>query len=282
MFFSREEIDRLIKEDVPYFDLTCHTLAIDQQRATIAYITRNEGVVAGTEAVKAVFSALDITCEGFLPSGSKVAPGAILIQGKGVAGQIHMAWKVGQNILEHCSGVASKTARVVALAKKGNPAISILTTRKGFPGTKTLAISSILAGGAVPHRLGTSETILIFQQHMEFMGGLRGLIQAMPQIKKNSCEKKVIVEAVSLEDAKALCEAKVDGIQFDKLSPADLKSCVATLKELYPHTIFLAAGGINESNVEDYAKSGVDGIVTTSLYSAPPMDVRVEIKEIKE
>ena len=45
-----------------------------------------------------------------------------------------------------------------------------------------------------------------------------------------------------------------------------------------PHISLLAAGGINEKNISAYVKTGVDGVVTTSLYNAKPADVGVKLE----
>ena len=63
------------------------------------------------------------------------------------------------------------------------PKVAVLTTRKGFPGTKALAIKSVLAGGGYPHRLGISETVLIFKQHLNFIGGMNALAEKIKEIK---------------------------------------------------------------------------------------------------
>jgi molybdenum transport protein len=182
IFFSNEEIDGLIKEDVPYLDLTSLALGIKDQQGTITYFTREDAVVCGTEEAGQVFDRLHINLNYAVPSGQAVKAGDVLISGTGRAADLHMAWKICQNILDHCSGIATKTRRMVDLAKSYNPDLSILTTRKCFPGTKELAIKAILSGGAMPHRLGLSETILIFKQHMNFIGGA---------VKKESLWKRI-------------------------------------------------------------------------------------------
>jgi molybdenum transport protein len=279
IFFSSEEIDRIMKEDIPYLDLTSLALGISDQPGSITYFTREEAVVCGTEEVKQVFDRLHIDSDRYVPSGQSVKAGDIMISGQGRAADLHMAWKVCQNILDHCSGIATKTRKMVDLAKSCNPAISVLTTRKSFPGTKALALKSILAGGAMPHRLGLSETILIFKQHMNFIGGFEALLTRLPDIKSECCEKRIIVEADSTEQAFRLCQAGADGIQFDKIPLKELRPACDAIKSEYPGVVLLAAGGINESNVSDYAKINIDGIVTTSLYHAKPIDVGVRIEK---
>ena len=225
-----------------------------------------------------IFDRLNIKLEKLVPSGKIVKPGDKLISGAGRGYDINMAWKAGQNILEHCSGIATKTHKMARAVKEQNPRVVILTTRKGFPGTKALAIKAVMAGGALPHRLGLSETVLIFKQHIDYIGGFNALLAKMPELKAECCEKKIIVETGEYGDAKALCEAGADGIQFDKL-PADvLREIVAKLKTEFPKVVFLAAGGVNESNAGDYARTGIDGIVTTSLYNANPVDIGVNIE----
>jgi molybdenum transport protein len=282
MFLSIAEIDRLIKEDVPYIDLTSWSLGINEQAGRISYFTREDAVACGTEEVRMIFDRLNIKTEQLVASGKTVTAGAELISGIGCGSDINMAWKVGQNILDHCSGIATKTRRMVQLVKASNPNVAVLTTRKGFPGTKSLAIKAIMAGGATPHRLGLSETVLIFKQHIDFIGGLDALLHKMPELKVECCEKKIIVESSNYDEAKILCAAGVDGIQFDKISAAALKEVVAKLKGEFPNIIFLVAGGVNETNAAEYAKTNVDGIVTTSLYSAKPIDVGVRIELLQK
>ena len=278
MFISIEEIDRLVKEDVPYIDLTSWSLGIREQPGRIAYFTREDAVVCGTEEVRMIFDRLNIKTERFIPSGGIVKTGDELISGTGRGCDINMAWKVGQNILEHCSAIATKTHNMVRSVREYSPHTAILTTRKGFPGTKSLATKAVMAGGAFPHRLGLSETVLIFKQHIDFIGGFKALLAKMPELKAECCEKKIIVETCEYDEAALLCEAGVDGIQFDKTPANVLKETVAKLKKEFPKVVLLIAGGVNEKNAAEYAQTGIDGIVTTSLYSAKPIDIGANIK----
>lgn len=277
MFISNERIDRYIEEDVPYFDLTTWTMGFKEKRGRIEYYTREDCVLCGTEEVERIFQRLNLKVIYSIASGTKIEKDTVFFRGEGKAGDLHKAWKVGQNLFDFCSGVATKTERVVKAAQQYQPNISILTTRKSYPGSKALLIKSILAGGAFPHRLGLSETILVFRQHMNFVGGFEGFLETVPSLMAHACEKKVIVEAESVDEAKQLCQAGVDGIQFDKVAADVLSQVVPEIKEKYSHITLLAAGGIHEGNVEQYAKSGVDGLVMTGLYYSKPTDIGVRL-----
>lgn len=280
MYLAQVDFDALIREDVPYFDLTSVALGIESQPAEISYFTREDCVVCGSEEVAELFRRLDITLDHTIPSGTAISAGTEIISGHGAAERLHTAWKVGQNLLDHLSGIATQTKRMADIAHTVNPALPILTTRKMYPGTKALSIKAVMAGGALPHRLGLSETILIFRQHYAMLGGFDKLLSCIPKMKQMCCEKKIIAEAEHFEMAEALCEAGVDGIQLDKFSPQEAYEAAEKLSARFPHIVLLAAGGINETNIAAYAAAKISGVVTTSLYSAAPIDVGVKINPL--
>lgn len=280
IYTSDETIDRYIKEDVPYGDLTTWVLGIGGCEGRLQFFSREEAVLCGTEEVIRIFGKLNIKPVKHLPSGAAIAKNEVFIEAVGTADNLHKAWKISQNILEYCSGIATRTKKLVDKARNVNPKISVVTTRKVFPGTKELAVKAVLAGGGMPHRLGLSETVLIFKQHLNFIGGLEELSNRIDDIRSKACEKKVIVEVESLEDAIKVSKAGVDGIQFDKVSPEIIKNYVRLIKDIDSRIIVLAAGGINENNVEEYAGTGADAIVTTSVYFGKPVDLGCRMTEI--
>lgn len=280
LYITDTTLEDFIKEDVPFIDLTTLILGIGDSMGEIRFVARDNAIIAGTEEVTRVFKKLDIEILNVLPSGTAARAGDTFIEARGNAGNLHMAWKVSQNILEYCSGIATRTFHLVSRAKGVNPKIEIVTTRKIFPGTKELSIKAVLAGGGLPHRLGLSETVLIFKQHLNFIGGIDRFIELFEEIRCRACEKKIIVEVASMEDAVKLCQAGVDGIQFDKLLPDELKLAVAAVRNLNAKITLIATGGINESNIEDYARTGVDAVATTSVYFGKPVDIGAKITMI--
>ncbi|NTV89054.1 MAG: ModD protein [Clostridiales bacterium] len=278
-FIADEFIDRLIKEDVPYFDLTTHVLGIGSRQGRISFTARESTVISGIDEVLKIFSKLNIKVLDFKPSGTVLKPGETFVEAEGSAESLHMAWKVSLNILEYCSGISTRTRILADKAKAINPKVEIVTTRKVFPGTKELAVSAVTAGGGLPHRLGLSETILIFKQHLAFYGDVDTLAKNLNQIKARAIEKKVIVETESREEALILCKAGADAIQFDKIKPAVLKNIVQELRKINAGVVLIGTGGITDENVEEYAEAGVDVISTTWVYFGKPADISVAMKE---
>lgn len=277
MHITHYEIDQLINEDVPYIDLTCSLLGIHTQQTQIRYITREAGVVAGTEFVQKMFQNLGITCADIKSSGTAIAQGDVLISGIGSAQDIHTVWKIAQNVLDYSSGIASTTRKMADICEQQPRKVALLTTRKNIPGTKKLAINAIIAGGAIPHRLGLSETVLIFEQHRKFFPNDDALAAKIAEIKHLSVEKKIVIEADNIDEALRFATIGADIIQFDKVSPDLLSEAVPILHTQFPHLQILAAGGINPGNIAQFAATGVDGIVTTAPYYAKALDVKVEI-----
>jgi molybdenum transport protein len=280
IFITDETIERFIKEDIPYIDLTSLVLNIAGKKGKMEYICREEAVICGTEEVLKVFRQLNIIPLEYLPSGTAVKPQSIIIGAEGNAEDLHMAWKVSLNILEYTSGIATRTRRMVEKAREVNPNIEVTATRKVFPGTKEMSTKAVIAGGGLPHRLGLSETILIFDQHLEFLGGLDGLLGRLKDIKLRSREKKVFIEVKTINEAVKVCQAGADGVQFDKISPRELSRAVEIIRGIDAGITILAAGGINESNVQSYALTGVDVIVTSAVYFGRPVDMGVKMSAL--
>lgn len=272
-----EALDGFIREDVPYMDLTTMILGIGSEPGRISFTSREDAVICGTEEAAGIFQKYGIAVNKMKPSGASISAGEMFLEGEGSAESLHLAWKVSLNILEYCSGIATRTRRLVDLARSVNPEVGVVTTRKSFPGTKALVVKSILADGAYPHRLGLSETVLVFRQHMNFLGGMDKLVQMIPQLKNKACEKKILVEVESVEEAMLMGTSGVDGIQMDKLTPGDMKEVVDSLKKASPRLLFIATGGINESNVRDYAATGVQVLSTSSVYFGKPVDIGVKM-----
>lgn len=273
---SDARIDQLIAEDVPYIDLTTQMLGISDKPARIEFFTREDATVCATEEAARVLQHLGAEVESLVPSGEHVAAGTILLVAVGPAGALHKAWKVCLNLLDHCSAVATKTHNLVSAAKSANPACEVLTTRKSMPGVKDLLTKAATAGGAFPHRLGLSETVLVFDNHTRLMGGFDAFLEALPSLRSKCIEKKLFVEA-DADQARALARAGVDGIQFDKIPADELAALVAELRAINPHCTLIAAGGINAKNAAAYAATGVDGLATTAPFSAAPLDMSARI-----
>ena len=280
VYFTDEELDRIIKEDVPFFDLTTHLAGIGDEQGSISYISRGRGVATSLDVVARIYKKLGAEVDFVGKNGEIVEKGDLLVKAKGSAKILHTGWKCCLNILEYTMGISTTSKKLVDEAKRANSHISVVFTRKSFPGTKHMAVTAAIDGGVIPHRLGVSETILIFDKHLEFLGGLDGLENKINEIRDNSHEKKIVVEAHNLEDALRLAKMGVDCIQLDKIPGEKLSVMVGMLKKDYPGIVLIGTGGITIENAYEYAKTGVDVIATSSVFHGKPFDIMVKMEKL--
>ncbi len=280
VLFTEEELNRVVMEDVPYFDLTSTLLGIASQKGEISYTARHNMVICGTEEVDNIFKKFNIHTDHIMASGTRVDKGTTFLSAHGKADDLHKIWKATGILLEYASGIATRTHTLVTLAKEGNPDVSVVTTRKHFPGAKKISIKAILAGGALPHRLGLSETILVFEEHLNFCGGYKWFFNHLDKLKKKVPEKKIVLEIKDKALAKEAIEKGVEILQLDKFSVDDVKEVVGWAAG--SDTKIAAAGGINESNIKEYAATGVDIIVLSCAYFGKPADIKVSLKPIDQ
>jgi molybdenum transport protein len=271
-------LDSWLDEDVPYGDLTTQALGIGDRPGRIRFVARSQNVVCCVEEAERLLARLGTTPRRACASGDVVAAGALMLEAEGLAAALHRAWKTAQTLIEHASGIASAMRLIVSAARSVAPDIAVECTRKNLPGARRIAVRAVIAGGGSMHRLGLSESVLIFPQHIAFLGGLSALGDAIAGLKRRNPGQKIMAEGWSIADALALATAGVDVIQTDKFPPEMVRSLVEHTRHLTPAPAIVAAGGINETNAAAFAGTGCDALVTSAPYWARPVDVAVTIE----
>ena len=161
---SQRFIDELLEEDCPYMDLTVEALGIGREPGLLTCHPKAACVVAGVEVAARLLesSGCRVACEA--ASGDRLEAGQVFLRAEGSAGAIHRSLKIAQNVMEYSSGIATRAASMLESARKANPHVQLAVTRKHFPGTKRLSLAAAQAGGAIAHRLGLSDSLLVFDQ----------------------------------------------------------------------------------------------------------------------
>ena len=270
-------VEGWLVDDVPYGDLTTLSLGIGGLEGVAEVFVREKCVVAGTEEAGRVYELAGARVDYLKGSGSKASPGEVVLRASGKALSLHTAWRVAQTAISFASGVATKTRRLVTLARSANPGVMVVTTRKTPPGVRALYFKAVMAGGGYIHRYGLSETILVFSNHASFLGGLEEALRALSEVRRSQPTRKVGIEVGSLEEAVKAARAGIEFIQLEKLRPSEVREAVRAVREVSPTAVVAVAGGIDEGNIREYADAGVDVIVTSAPYSAKPIDVGTRI-----
>ncbi len=270
-------LDDFLADDVPLLDLTTHVLAIGAKSGRMSFSARYAMVVACAEEAAQIITRAGGSVELKAQSGTALAADAPILFATGPAQALLRAWKISQNLIEVASGIATATQAIVAAARAVKSNIGVVCTRKNAPGTKLMSLKAILAGGATPHRLGLSETILIFAEHRAFLEGTPPK-EIVALVRQAVAEKKIVVEVGSIDEALLWAGAGADVIQTEKFSPQDVETLCRSLGQfaLKPHVA--VAGGVNTGNAGAYAAAGADILVTSAPYWAKPCDVAVRLE----
>lgn len=273
IYFSDNELIDLIEQDVPYLDNTTFGLGI-RGIAKMRFYPKKDEIMAScmNECVRiAKIFGLEVTL--FKQDSTLVAPKELMLEIFGESVQLFRVAKTLQNILEYAGSVATYTHKMLEIARCENPQIALLGTRKNMPFAKKFLLKALICGGGIPHRLGLSDSILVFKEHYL---ACENFEESFKALKNRFKEHRVIVEVESKEQACKFAELGADVLQCERFSPSSLKGLIETLRLEFPHLRFSATGGVCLENVQEYAKSGVDMLVSTSMYRARIHDVKTE------
>lgn len=270
-------LDAFLADDVPLLDLTTHVLHIGAARGRMSFCARDGMVLACAEEAVRLAERCGATAVLHKVSGQSLEPGEAILTATGPAAALLRSWKIAQNLVEVASGIATATRDIVSAARAAASEVSVACTRKSAPGTKLLSVKAILAGGAVPHRLGLAETILIFPEHRAFLAGVpeKAIVASA---RRGAAEKKIVVEVGGVAEALAFAAAGADVVQAEKFTPDQVAELRRKIDGLFPRPLIAAAGGINAGNAAAYAAAGADILVTSAPYWAKPRDVAVRIE----
>ena len=269
----------MLRDDVPYGDATTLGLDIAGRRGRAVFRTRTTITACCVEEAERLMTLAGCTMTRLMAaSGAQVEAGADLLAVEGDAAALHRGMKVAQTLIEVASGIATLARRILYAARDGRAGVAVACTRKHLPGAKDVMLKAVMAGGCVPHRLGLSDSVLVFAQHRAFLGRTPPHLW-VTQLRAAQPERKIAVEAESVDEAIHFAGAGVDSVQLDKLSPEQVADAVRAIAALQVarKPLIAVAGGVTETNATAYAAAGADLLVTSAAYAAPPADVSVTV-----
>jgi len=134
-------------------------------------------------------------------------------------------------------------------------------------------VKAVHCGGGVMHRMGLSESLLLFPEHRLFVDA--SVDDTVGKLRKQQPEKRLVAEVTTLTEALTLATAGADVLQLERFTPDAVRQCKLALHTSHLHPALAVAGGVNASNAVAYADAGADILVSSAPYSAPPRDVEV-------
>ena len=260
-----EALKRFLEEDVRSGDITTQFTVAEDTTALATIYAKERSVLAGIEEVAAIADFSGLTYEILAYEGNWVDPKQPVMRLKGSAWTLLTIERVCLNIVQRMSGIATKVYNMVSVAREENPNIKIAATRKTTPGFRFFEKRAVVIGGGDPHRYALDDMVLIKNNHITATGGVRDAVTAARE--KVSFSKKVSCEARTLQEVQEAIGAGADIILLDNFKPKDVGGLIDVLKAdgTRDKVILEVSGGVDEDNVRDYAKSGVDVLSSGAL-----------------
>jgi len=273
-----EYIDELLllalREDIGTGDVTTTCCVPESAVSSGVFIAKEQGVICGLNVLKRVFYLLDknvqiTTC---VKDGDFVNSGDVLAKISGPSRSILTGERTALNLLQHLSGIATKTAEAVA-AVSGTKA-KITDTRKTVPGMRVLAKYAVRCGGGSNHRFNLSDGVLIKDNHIKAAGGIAN---AVATARKNCPHTlKIEVETETLEEVREALAAGADIIMLDNMPPETMSAAVDLVAG---RALTEASGNMGARDLRLVAETGVDFISIGALtHSVKALDISLKFE----
>ncbi len=277
IFGLDESLLSWLKEDIGGGDVTTLALVAPEMETTGIIHAKDTGILAGVDVARRVFELLEprIFFNTRLEDGVKLTPGTIIAAVHGSARAVLTGERLALNLLQHMSGVATRTHELAAIAAPYGA--KLVDTRKTTPGLRLLDKYAVRVGGGANHRLGLYDAILIKDNHIKVAGGIKEALKRAHEYAGHMM--KIEIEVESLEGVEEALAGKADAIMLDNMAPEAMAKAVKLIDH---RAIVEASGGINEETIEAVAKSGVDVISVGALtHSVKALDISMDVGEIK-
>ena len=276
--YVRAFIQSALREDIGEGDHTSLSTVPADAVGTAELKVKDRGVLAGVELAQAIFTEVDasLKVQVFITDGTWIEPGQVVLEVSGSSQSILRAERLVLNCMQRMSGIATYTRSLVNILE-GTRA-KLLDTRKTTPNFRLAEKWACKIGGAVNHRYGLFDMILIKDNHVDFAGGIKAALdKAFSYNKALAKPLDVMIEVRNeTELDEVLAIGGVKRIMLDNFTPDRLRAAIRKINGRFPTE---ASGGINEKTLRAYGETGVDYISVGALtHQVKSLDLSLKAK----
>jgi len=230
-------------------------------RFSAKVIAKDDGVLAGVKYAKALSKTEKFDCRFLIKDGQEVKKGDIIAQLEGKASILLSSERTFLNLLQHASGIATSASRYAKLLEDSE--VVLLDTRKTRPQLRDFEKYASRIGGAINHRLGLDDCLMLKDTHLKTIPNLKEFIKTAR--KRISWVTKIEIECETFEQAIEAMEAGGDIIMCDNMTPEQIHEVSEYRKAKHSHVLLEASGNITEQTIQSYLNSGIDAISSGSI-----------------
>lgn len=267
-------VQQALDEDIGAGDLTIKALNVGHRIGEALIIAKSPGILAGVDAFESTFRRLDrrIQFAWTVGEGNRLRPGRTIVKIKGRASALLTGERTAINFLGHLSGIATATRQLVDLIPKGRT--RLLDTRKTTPGWRYLEKRATVIGGAVNHRLGLHDALMVKDTHV---GAVGSFSEALERALATSGKRPVICEIHHPSQMGIAIALGARWLLLDNFNPKVLRHLIAAVRQFEKSTkirvVLEASGGVTCETIAAIARCGPDYISSGGItHSAPAVD----------
>ena len=248
-----------LAEDVGRGDL--YALVEPAVAASAKIIAKSEGIVAGQKYIDALAKLENFSIDWFKFDKQTFKHGDVIATVRADSHTLLRCERTLLDMLLHASSIATLTKKYVDVIEPYN--VKLLDTRKTRPLLRVFEKYATRCGGAVNHRMGLDDSLMIKDTHLKTIKNLQKYIENARKVIPFTA--KIEVEAETLFVAQEAMVAGADIVMCDNMTPVQVEEVVAFRDEKHPHILLEASGNISLETIEEYAKTGVDAISSGAL-----------------
>lgn len=198
----REHVRRALAEDLGWGDVTTDALVPGTTRARGRIVSLAPATLAGIALAEEAFRQLDpvATFDQRVPDGTVIGAGQVVLDVHGAAGALLTAERTARNFLARLTGIATATARCVALAR----GCVVRTSRDTTPGLRALEHYAARVGGGAPYRAALDAGLIATTNHVQFTSGLATAVRCVIALQN---DLPTTVEVRSLDEVDTALDA---------------------------------------------------------------------------
>ncbi len=240
------------------------------------WVAKAEGVVAGLPLAARVFHLLDaaVRFQSLVGEGEVCHPGQAIAELHGPFNALLTGERVALNLAMRLSGIATATRQYVE--KIADFQAQLVDTRKTTPGLRLLEKYASQVGGAVNHRMGLDDAVMIKDNHIAAAGGIGAAIaQVRAQIPY---PLTIEVETENLDQVTQALQSGADIIMLDNMPVTLMVQAVQQIRQANGHTKIEASGNVTLDTIRAIAATGVDYISSSApITRSPWLDLSMRI-----
>ena len=227
------------------------------------WIAKADGVIAGLPIAARVFQLLDqnVSFVALSQDGKHVKSGDLIAEITGSLATLLMGERVALNLVMRLSGISSSTAEYVK-AIAGTQS-RLVDTRKTIPGMRLFEKYATFIGGAINHRYGLDDAVMLKDNHIAAAGGIT---EAVGRVRTSiPFTTSIEVETESILQVKEAMQLNLDVIMLDNMPLSMMREAIALIRQHSSHTKIEASGNITLTTIRSVADLGVDYISTSAM-----------------